>query len=259
MNFENLLFEKQGKVGIITINNPKSLNALNPKVVADLDSVIEQIRKDEGISVVVITGSGKAFVAGADIVTMSTMYSTEARKWAEYAMGVFRKLELLDQPVIAAINGFALGGGCELALACDLRIASDNAKLGQPEITLGITPGFGGTQRLARTIGAAKAKEFIFTGNMYTAEEAERFGLVNKVVKQEELMDEVLKLANKMASLPKVAMGYCKVAINRGIEVDLDTGLEIEKDLFALCFATEDQKEGMKAFVEKRKAEFKDR
>lgn len=259
MNFDNLLFRKEGKVGIITINNPKSLNALNPMVVADIDSAIDQIAKDDDISVVVITGEGKAFVAGADIVTMSTMNATEGRKWAEEAMAVFRKLELLEKPVIAAINGFALGGGCELALACDLRIGSENAKLGQPEITLGITPGFGGTQRLPRTIGMAKAKEFIFTGGMYTAEEAERAGLLNKVVKPEELMDEVLKMANKIASLPSVAMAYCKTAVNRGMQVDLDSGLEIEKDLFGLCFATEDQKEGMKAFIEKRKAEFKGR
>ncbi|QUH26811.1 enoyl-CoA hydratase-related protein [Serpentinicella alkaliphila] len=257
MNFENLLFEQKGKVGIITINNPKSLNALNPRVVADIESAFDQISKTDEISVVIITGAGKAFVAGADIVTMSTMYPTEARKWAEEAMRTFRKIELLEKPVIAAINGFALGGGCELALACDIRIASDNAKLGQPEITLGITPGFGGTQRLPRVIGAAKAKEFIFTGGMYTAEEAEKVGLLNKVVKPEELMDVALSMATRMSELPSVAMSYCKTAINRGIEVDLDTGLEIEKDLFALCFATEDQKEGMGAFVQKRKAEFK--
>jgi len=259
MNFENLLFRREGKVGILTINNPKSLNALNPKVVAEIESAIDQISKDDDISVVIITGVGKAFVAGADIVSMSKMSASEGRKWSEEAMRAFRKIELLEKPVIAAINGFALGGGCELALACDLRIASDNAKVGQPEITLGITPGFGGTQRLPRTIGMAKAKEFIFTGGMYSAQEAERIGLFNKVVKPEELMDEALAIANRMASLPKAAMSYCKAAINRGMQVDLDAGLEIEKDLFGLCFATEDQKEGMSAFVEKRKAVFKGR
>lgn len=257
LNFKNLLFRKEGKIGILSINNPKSLNALNTEVLTELDHILEQISRDEEVYVLIITGEGESFAAGADIVEMSTMSVEEGRRWAELGMRAFRKIEIMEKPVIAAINGYALGGGCELALSCDLRIASEKARIGQPEIFLGITPGFGGTQRLPRLIGMTKAKEFIYTGKSMNPEEAERIGLVNKVVKPEELMDEVLSLANKIAALPRVAIKYNKVAMNRGIEVDLDAGLEIEKNIFAMCFATEDQKEGMTAFIEKRKPVYK--
>lgn len=259
MDFENLLYERAGSVGIIKINNPKSLNALNERVLLDLKAAFEQVDKDEAVDVVVLTGEGKAFVAGADISAMSTMDAGQARVFAKLGLEVLRSIELLEKPVIAAVNGFALGGGCELAMACDIRLASEKAKFGQPEVGLGITPGFAGTQRLARLVGSGVAKELIFTADIIDAQEAYRIGLVNKVYAAESLMEEALKLAEKISSKGKLAIRYAKMAINRGIETDVDTGMEIERNLFALCFATEDQKEGMKAFLEKRPAEFKGR
>lgn len=259
MNFENLLYKKEGNVGILKINNPKELNALNSTVLKELDIAIDMIEKDDEIKVLILSGEGKAFVAGANISEMRDMNPEEARKFGELGMNVFRKIEIMEKPVIAAINGFALGGGCELAMSCDIRIAGQKAKMGQPEVSLGITPGFGGTQRLPRLIGIAKAKELIYTGNMITADEAEKIGLVNKVVPQEELMDQALSLANKIASLAQIAVKYSKTAISIGIESSIETGMVIEKDLFGLCFATDDQKEGMTAFLEKKKAEFKNK
>ncbi|MFT9497548.1 short-chain-enoyl-CoA hydratase [Anaerosolibacter sp.] len=256
MSFENLLFRKDGNVGILSINNSKALNALNSKVLEELNIAIEQVAKDPEIYVLILTGEGKAFVAGADISEMKNMTAEEGRKFGELGLKLFRKIELMEKPVIAAINGFALGGGCELAMSCDIRIAGDRAKFGQPEVGLGITPGFGGTQRLPRLVGIAKAKEITFTGDIISAQDAEKIGLVNKVVPQEELMSEVLALANKIASMAQLAVRYSKTAINRGIEADIETGIAIEKDLFALCFATDDQKEGMTAFIEKRKPGF---
>lgn len=257
MTYENLLLRKEGNIGILSINRPEELNALNSKVLNELDKAIEDISLDEDIHVLIISGEGRAFVAGADIGEMKGKNPLEAREFANKGLNVFRKIELMEKPVIAAVNGFALGGGCELAMCCDIRIASERAKFGQPEVGLGITPGFGGTQRLSRLVGLGKAKELIFTADIIKADEALRIGLVNKVVDPAELMDETIKLANKIASKGQLAIRYSKTAINRGIETDLETGMIIEKDLFALCFSTEDQKEAMSAFLEKREANYK--
>lgn len=257
MTYENLLLRKEGNVGILSINRPDELNALNSSVLEELDMAIDNISLDETIYVLIITGEGRAFVAGADISEMRTKNSLEAREFAHKGLSVFRKIELMEKPVIAAINGFALGGGCELAMSCDIRLASDKAKFGQPEVGLGITPGFGGTQRLSRLVGLGIAKELIFTGKIIRADEAMKIGLVNNVVPGGDLMDAALKLANEIGSKGQLAIRYAKSAINRGIETDIDTGMEIEKDLFALCFATEDQKEAMSAFLEKRSADYK--
>ncbi|MGF7058060.1 short-chain-enoyl-CoA hydratase [Brassicibacter mesophilus] len=259
MEFENLLLKKEGKVCVLSINRPKALNALNTDVLNELNAAIDLIEKDEEVYVVVITGEGKAFVAGADIVEMKDKNAEEARIFAKLGIETFRKIELMEKPVIAAVNGFALGGGCELAMSCDIRIAGEKAKFGQPEVGLGITPGFAGTQRLPRLVGSAKAKELILTADMINAAEAEKIGLVNKVVPQEEIMNEAMNMANRIVSKGQIAVRYAKTAINRGIETDIETGMAIEKDLFGLCFATEDQKEGMTAFIEKRAAEFKNK
>lgn len=257
MKFENLLFEKKGNIGIISINRPKALNALNTAVLEDLDKAIDKIMEDDSIYIVILTGEGRAFVAGADIGEMKDMDIHEARKFAERGTKVFRKIEIMEKPVIAAVNGFALGGGCELAMACDIRIASEKAKFGQPEVGLGITPGFAGTQRLSRIVGIGKAKELIYTTDMIDGEEAYRIGLANKVVSPDKLMEEALDMAEKIASKGQLAVRFAKTAINRGIETDIETGTSIENNLFGLCFATEDQKEGMEAFLEKREPNYK--
>ncbi|WP_072974185.1 short-chain-enoyl-CoA hydratase [Tissierella praeacuta] len=257
MSLDNLLFKKEGNIGILSINRPDALNALNSAVLDDLNNAIDMINSDEEVYVLILTGEGRAFVAGADIGEMKGMNTTEARVFAEKGLSLFRKLELMEKPVIAAVNGFALGGGCELSMACDIRIASEKAKFGQPEVGLGITPGFAGTQRLSRLVGIGRAKELIFTCDIINAEEAYRIGLVNKVVSGEELMGVAIEMANKIISKAQLAVRYAKTAINRGMETDLDTGMAIEKDLFGLCFATEDQKEGMGAFLEKRTPSYK--
>lgn len=257
MNFDNLIFKKDKNVGILSINRPKALNALNTAVLEELDEAMDMIKKDEDIHIVIITGEGRAFVAGADISEMKDMNMFQARAFAEKGLSVFRKIELMEKPVIAAVNGFALGGGCELSMCCDIRIASEKAKFGQPEVGLGIIPGFAGTQRLARLVGLGRAKELIFTTDMINAEEAYRIGLVNKVVPLDDLMDEALAMANKIAEKGQIAVRFSKTAMNKGIETDLETGMSIEKDLFGLCFATEDQKEGMEAFLGKRQPNYK--
>jgi enoyl-CoA hydratase len=259
MDYKNLIVEKSDKICKISFNRPKALNALNTEVLEELDKLLDEIEKDDETFVVVFTGEGKAFVAGADIGEMKDKNLIEGKKFAQLGHKVFRKIELLEKPVIAAVNGYALGGGCELAMSCDIRIAGEKAKFGQPEVGLGITPGFGGTQRLSRLVGSAKAKELIFTADTISAQEAEKIGLVNKVVPQEELIIETMNMANKITSKGQVAVRFSKNAINRGIETDIDTALDIEINLFGMCFATEDQKEGMKAFTEKRKAEFKNK
>ncbi|HCX03738.1 MAG TPA: crotonase [Clostridiales bacterium] len=259
MDYKNLIVEKSDKICKISFNRPKALNALNTEVLEELDKLLDEIEKDDETFVVVFTGEGKAFVAGADIGEMKDKNLIEGKKFAQLGHKVFRKIELLEKPVIAAVNGYALGGGCELAMSCDIRIAGEKAKFGQPEVGLGITPGFGGTQRLSRLVGSAKAKELIFTADTISAQEAEKIGLVNKVVSQEELIRETMNMANKIATKGQVAVRFSKNAINRGIETDIDTALDIEINLFGMCFATEDQKEGMKAFTEKRKAEFKNK
>ncbi|WP_301861311.1 short-chain-enoyl-CoA hydratase [uncultured Megasphaera sp.] len=260
MSYNNIKFEKDGVIGILTIDRPKALNALNTETVTELNDCVGKIENDPEVKVVIITGGGsKSFVAGADIVEMSTKNAVEGRFFGKIAQDTFTRIENLPQPVIAAVNGYALGGGCELACACDFRYASENAKFGQPEVGLGITPGFGGTQRLPRVVGRGYGKELIYTASMIDAEEAHRIGLVNKVVPQEQLMDEAKKTAKKIASNAKIAVQLAKAAINRGINCDVITGIAYEDEVFGLCFATEDQKEGMAAFVEKRKANFTDK
>ena len=257
MEFNNVLLEKEGNIAIVTINRPKALNALNSETLKELNVVIEDLENDKEIYCVILTGSGeKSFVAGADISEMKDLDSKGGKEFGLLGNKVFRRLENLDKPVIAAISGFALGGGCELAMACDIRIASAKAKFGQPEVGLGITPGFSGTQRLPRLVGLGKAKELIYTAAVIHAEEACRIGLVNKVVESEELMNECMAMAKTIAAKAPLAVRYAKEAINRGVETDMDTGIVIENGLFGLCFATTDQKEGMEAFLWKRKPEF---
>ena len=257
MDYQNILCAVENGIATITINRPKALNALNLDTVTELKDAIEKIAVDKAVKVVVITGAGeKSFVAGADIKEMATKTPAEGREWGQFGQNVFTEIENMPQPVIAAINGFCLGGGCELSCACDIRYASENAKFGQPEVGLGITPGFGGTQRLTRVVGRGQAKELIYTGGMIGAEDAKAIGLVNKVVPQEELMPAVLKLAGKIAKNAPVAVQLSKAAINRGINCDVVTGIAYEAEVFGLCFSTNDQKEGMAAFVEKRKPTF---
>lgn len=256
--WENIILEKQENIAVLTINRPKALNAMNTKTLTELDEALSEIAKDSSIKALILTGGGdKAFVAGADITEMKDKNAMEGREFAILGQRAFAKLQDMPIPTIAAINGFALGGGCELALACDIRIASSKAKIGQPEVTLGITPGFAGTQRLARTVGLAAAKELIFTGAQIGAEEALRIGLVNRVVEPDKLMEEAKALAAKITSNAPIPVKLAKQAINKGIDVDLNTGMAYEAEVFGLCFSTKDQKEGMSAFVEKRKAEFK--
>ena len=256
MAYTKLIIEKQENICTVKINNPEALNALNSTILKELDATFAEIKEDNSIDVVILTGEGRSFVAGADISQMCEMNAIEGKAFGELGASVFRKIELLDKVVIAAVNGFALGGGCELAMACDIRVASVKAKFGQPEVGLGITPGFSG---LARVVGIGKAKELIYTADVIVAEEAYRIGLVNKVVAPEVLMDECMAMAKKIASKAPLAVRYAKEAINRGIETDIDTGISIEADLFGLCFSTEDQKEGMQAFLGKRNADFKKR
>lgn len=260
MKYNNIEFTKEDGIGILKINRPKALNALNTETVTELNRCVGEIENDAEVKVLIITGGGeKSFVAGADIVEMSTKNAVEGRFFGKIAQDAFTRIENLPQPVIAAVNGYALGGGCELACACDFRYAAETAKFGQPEVGLGITPGFGGTQRLPRVVGRGYGKELIFTANMIDAQEAYRIGLVNKVDPQEELMEVVMKTAKKIASNAKIAVQLSKAAINHGINCDVITGIAYEDEVFGLCFSTEDQKEGMAAFVEKRKAKFTDK
>lgn len=248
-------YEQDGFVGVITINRPEALNALNAQVLKDLNDAIDNIDLDE-TRAVVITGAGeKSFVAGADIAAMSSMTVREGREFGKYGNDIFRKLETLPIPTIAAVNGFALGGGNELAMSCDIRYCSENAIFGQPEVGLGITPGFGGTQRLVRLVGTGKAKEMIYAGVNIKADEAYRIGLVNGVCAKEELMPTVMKLAKKIASNAPIAVRKSKLAITEGLLSEMDHAIAIEEKCFSECFETEDQKEGMKAFLEKRKVE----
>ena len=257
MAYKNIKFVNEDGIGILTISRPKALNALNTETVTELNDCVGKIEADESVKVVIITGEGaKSFVAGADIVEMSTKNPVEGRKFGKISQDTFTRIENLPQPVIAAVNGYALGGGCELACACDIRYAAENAKFGQPEVGLGITPGFGGTQRLTRVVGRGHAKELIYTGGMIDAEKAKAIGLVNEVFPQEELMPAAVKLAKKIAKNAPIAVQLSKAAINRGINCDVVTGIAYEAEVFGLCFSTADQKEGMAAFCEKRKATF---
>ena len=247
-----VLYEVKDNVAVITINRPEALNALNSEVLDELNSVIDGIDISV-VRAVVLTGAGeKSFVAGADIGEMSSLTKAQGEAFGKKGNDVFRKLETLPVPVIAAVNGFALGGGCEISMSCDIRICSDNAMFGQPEVGLGITPGFGGTQRLARTVGVGMAKQLIYTARNIKADEALRIGLVNAVYPQAELMEQAMKLATTIAANAPIAVRNCKKAINDGLQVDIDRALEIEEELFGDCFETYDQTEGMANFLRKK-------
>ncbi|MCD1147627.1 enoyl-CoA hydratase-related protein [Peptoniphilus sp. KCTC 25270] len=258
MDFVNILLEKKDDgIAIVTINREKALNALNSDVLDELAVAFDELDKDDSVKCVILTGAGRSFVAGADISEMAPLEAAQGYKFGKKGMDTFMKVEKCSKPVIAAVNGFALGGGCELSLSCDIRLASSKAKFGQPETGLGITPGFGGTQRLIRTVGSGMAKEMIYTAGIIGAEEALRIGLVNHIYEPDQLMDEAIKLATTIAKNSASAVQYSKSAINNGVQTDIETAMEIERSAFGLCFATEDQKEGMKAFLEKRSPEFK--
>ncbi len=257
--FTNLTLDKADGIATVTINRPAALNALNTETLGELEAAVTALGSDPEARVLLITGAGaKAFVAGADIAVMQPMGPTAARELAQQGHRVCGLIERSPKPVIAAVNGYALGGGCELAMSCDIRIAAETAKFGQPEINLGISPGFGGTQRLPRLVGRGRALELLLTGEMIDAREALRIGLVNRVVPAAELLDEARKLARQIAGKGLVALGLCKEAVANGLEIDLQRACAYEADLFAFSFATADQKEGMAAFLEKRPAQFRD-
>lgn len=257
MTYENLLLEKKDRIATLCINRPKALNALNRETLLELKDAASSIAQDEEIDLLIITGTGdKAFVAGADIAYMQNLSALEARSFAALGQQVFMMIETMAIPVIAAVNGFALGGGCELAMCCDFRIASSTAKFGQPEVGLGIIPGFGGTQRLTRLIGTGMAKQLLYAADVINADEAFRIGLVNSVQTPDKLMDFVEAVAKRILAQGQVAVRLCKSAANEGLQTDINRGMTIESDAFGLCFATADQKEGMTAFIEKRKSRF---
>ena len=260
MAYKNILFEVKDRIAYVTINRPQVLNALNVETVEELRKVFSEIEEDEKVASVILTGAGdKAFVAGADINELAKLDALGGRDFSLNGQRVFNLIENLGKPVIAAVNGFALGGGCELALACTLRVAAETAKFGQPEVNLAIIPGYGGTQRLARLIGKGRALEMVLTGNMIGAEEAYRIGLVNRAAPLSELMNEAKKLAETIMSKGPIAVKLAMLAINHGLQMSLQQGLQLEASLFGLTCATEDMKEGTSAFLEKRKATFKGR
>lgn len=257
MDYQNLIFEQNDGIGLLTINRPQALNALNVATINELNHFCETAALDDSVKVIIITGAGnKAFVAGADIAEMQSMSADEASKFSKWGHSVFNRIESLPKPVIAAVNGFALGGGGELAMACDIRVASEKARFGQPEVGLGIIAGYGGTQRLPRLVGKGIANELLFTGDVVDAQEAYRIGLVNKVVPAEELMGAAKAMAEKIMSRSLIAVQLTKSAIANGLEADLKSGLAIEAEAFGHCFNTSDPKEGMTAFMEKRTANF---
>ena len=256
-DFETILLERTGRVAVITLNRPKALNALNSQVLVDVSAALDLLENDEGIGAVVLTGSERAFAAGADIKEMQTKSYMDMFLTDHFAG--WDRLAAFRKPIIAAVAGYALGGGCELAMMCDLLIAADTAKFGQPEIKLGVIPGMGGSQRLTRFVGKSKAMDMCLTGRMMDAAEAERSGLVSRVVPAAELVEEALAAAAKIASLSRPSVLMAKEAVNRALETTLEEGLRFERRLFQSLFSTEDQKEGMAAFVEKRKPSFKNR
>jgi enoyl-CoA hydratase len=258
MSFQNSLLEQKNRMAILFINRPQALNALNNDTLQEINAAIQQIAADDSIELLIITGAGdKAFVAGADIAFMQNLNAIQGREFGALGQKAFMAVEALEKPVIAAVNGFALGGGCELAMCCDFRIASTRAKFGQPEVGLGITPGFGGTQRLPRLVGEGMAKQLLFTADVINAAEALRIGLVNQVVEPEELMSTAQAIGERILSKGQIAVRLTKAAVNNGLQTDINSAMSIEADAFGLCFSTADQKEGMQAFLEKRKAEFK--
>ena len=257
MNYKNLLLNINEHIAVLTLNRPDKLNALNHETLTELQQALELLKNEANIFVVIITGSGeKAFVAGADISEINRLNMLEGKKFAEFGQSVFSMIEKFDKPIIAAVNGFALGGGCELALSCHIRLASENAKFGQPEVNLGIIPGYGGTQRLTRLINSGMAAEMILTADMIDASEALRIGLVNKVYPQSELQSKAFEMASKIASKGQQAIRLALKAIKVVDEVSSREGQNIEATLFALCCGTEDFKEGTQAFLEKRKPTF---
>ncbi len=258
-SLENTRLEVEGAIAIVTMDRPKALNALSDKTLNELDRIFTYLAGAEEILGIILTGEGKGFVAGADISQMQPYGPSEGRAYADRAQTLFNKIEGIEKPVIAAVNGFALGGGCELAMSCDIRIASEKAVFGQPEANLGVIPCFGGTQRLPRLVGTGIAKELIYTGRQVKAAEAKEIGLVNQVVPADALLDAAKDMMNAITGKAPIAIRYSKVAINRGMDVDLRAGLELEKDLAALTFGTEDKQEGMDAFLAKRPAVFKNR
>ena len=258
MGYENILYEKRGGIGFITFNRPKVLNALNRKTLEELRDALLDARGDDAVRVVILTGAGeKSFVAGADIGELSQQTPVSGKEFSQFGQGVFRLLATMGKPSICAINGFALGGGCEMALSCTIRIASKTAKLGQPEVKLGIIPGYGGSQRLTRLCGKGVAHELCLTGEMISAEEALRVGLVNHIYEPAELMSAAETLAKKIIANAPIAVKYTMESIERGVEMPQEEGLFLEATFFGLSCATEDMREGTKAFLEKRKAEFK--
>ncbi|MBF0203403.1 MAG: enoyl-CoA hydratase/isomerase family protein [Desulfamplus sp.] len=258
MAFENLIFEIENRIATLKFNRPKALNALNQALLEEFGTVLDEVEKNQEIRVLILTGAGeKAFVAGADISELAKMNPLLAKRFATKGQKLFSRLESLPIPVIAAVNGFALGGGTEVALACDFIYASEKAVFGLPEITLGLIPGFGGTQRLARLVGTNMAKELVFTGRTFSAKDAQSYGIVNKVCTPDSLMEEVMKTAMAIAAKGAVSVRAAKEAIGCGKDVDLETGCRFEADAFGLCMASKDAAEGTSAFLEKRKADFK--
>ena len=251
--YQTIHYEKKDHIGILTIDRPEALNALNSTVITELEQVIGEVEGDGALLGLILTGAGRSFVAGADIGEQQPLDLAGGRKWGQRGSALMRRIEKLEMPTIAAVNGFALGGGCELALSCDIILASEKAKFGQPEVGLGITPGFGGTQRLARIVGTGRAMELIFTAKTIDAAQAEKIGLVNAVCAPEELMDKAMEMAEMIAAQAQVAVRESKRCIRKGIQTDINTGLAFEAEAFGLCFSTADQKEGMSAFLEKRK------
>jgi len=257
MAYETLLYEQRNAIGYVKVNRPEKLNALNRKVMEELLACFRELRTNDEVRVVILTGSGeKAFVAGADINELALQTATEAKEMARFGQQVFDLIEDLGKPVIAAINGFALGGGCELAMACTLRIAAETARLGQPEVKLGVIPGYAGSQRLPRLVGRCRALEVILTGDPITAADAHRMGLVNQVVPAEELLPAAEKLAQKIIANAPLAIKFAMEAVNHGSDMPLAEGQLLEASLFALCCSTADMKEGTRAFLEKRPAKF---
>jgi enoyl-CoA hydratase len=257
MPFKNIYIEKKDDIGTIKINRPQALNALNNDTILELSKAVEELEKDKNIKVAILTGEGKAFIAGADIKQMSNMTPLKAKEFAELGHSLIKKIEGSRLPFIAAVNGYALGGGCEVLMGCDICIAAKSAKIGQPEINLGVHPGFGGTQRLPRLVGRMKAKELLFTGRNIDADEAYNIGLVNMVVEDDNLMETAEKMATTIASKSTVQTDFIKSLVNKGTDIDLNSACSLEISHFASGFSTNDQKEGMKAFLEKRKPEFK--
>lgn len=253
MSFEYIVVEKDEGIGLIKINRPGVYNAVNIEAIVELEHAMQAFDGDKDVRVVIVTGEGKAFVSGSDISRLAEMDSIQAREYSRVGQRVLSFIENMEKPVIAAVNGFALGSGCELAMACDIRIASEKAKFGQPEVKLGLIPGHAGTQRLARLVGVAKAKELIFTGEMVDAAEALRIGLANKVVTPEALLDEAKSVARKIIDVGPTAVRVAKTVINRGVDSNLTTANEVETEAFSILFSTDEAKEGMKAFLEKRK------